>query len=391
MAGGASERALASEPRDRGAPAKRCARARVADDIEARLRVALDREGVNLALAADIIRGAASADIESLVRREPTGVFARRLWFLYEWLTGRKLDIPEATGRLRFVPLLDPARQVALEIGVPSGRHRVIDNLPGTPQFCPMVRWTAALRAASAKQWHVPIHRMIVSLCPPERRSVVASRLRRREAECSFVLAGGKRSDRRLVRWADALAQTGARTLSLDELIRLQHIVCVGVPPAQLGFRARGPVSSFDAEWPFGGHAGARTEDLGGLVAGLIRFVERALCGGVDPVITAAALAFAFWRIRPFIIANGHVHRWLVHYMFDAAGYAPPGFVLPISAAMMRRREEYRGVAAGPSAETADTYRFVEMTKPAEFLYSCLEDCVERDLRDSALATIERD
>jgi len=112
---------------------------------------------VNVGLAASIIRVAAPADIESLVRRKPRGVFARRLWFLYEWLTGQKLDVPEATGRLRFVPVLDPARQVALKVGVPSGRHRVIDNLPGTSQFCPMVRWTTALRAASAKQWHVQI------------------------------------------------------------------------------------------------------------------------------------------------------------------------------------------------------------------------------------------
>ena len=34
---------------------------------------------------------------------------------------------------------------MALE-GELSRRHRVRDNLPGTPQFCPMVRWTPALR-----------------------------------------------------------------------------------------------------------------------------------------------------------------------------------------------------------------------------------------------------
>jgi hypothetical protein len=356
-------------------------------DLEVRLRAALGHRGVNLGLGVSIIRVAARADIESLVRRRPRGIFERRLWFLYEWLTGRTLDVPEATGRLRFVPVLDPARQVALEVGVPSGRHRVIDNLLGTRQFCPMVEWTTALRAASAKQWHVQIRRVIASVCPPERRSVVASRLQRREAECSFVLAGGKMSDPRAIRWADALGQASARTLTLDELLRLQRLVCGGVASAHLRLRPDASGSPSDVERPPGSHAGAQAEDVGDLVGGLIEFANRAISGAVDPVIAAAALAFAFWQIRPFITANGHLHRWLVHYTFDAAGYAPPGVVLPISAAFARRRDEYRSVADSPSGETADAYRFVDMTRAAEFLYSCLEECVERDLRNSAHAS----
>ena len=50
-----------------------------------------------------------------------------------------------AEGRLAAVQAVDPAQQMALE-GELSRRHRVRDNLPGTPQFCPMVRWTPALR-----------------------------------------------------------------------------------------------------------------------------------------------------------------------------------------------------------------------------------------------------
>ena len=365
-------KASAGESQGRGA----------SDGVEARLRIALDREVVHLDLVAGVIRETAPADIESLVRREPTGVFARRLWFLYEWLTGRTLDVPEAAGRLRFVPILDPARQVALKVGVPSGRHRVVDNLPGTPRFCPMIRWTTGLRVASAKQWHLQIRRIIASVGPQD-RSVVASRLQRREAECSFALTGGKRSDPPIRRWADALVEAGARTLTLDELVRLQRIVCGRVGSGSLGLRSGGSASPSNGDPQFGGHAGARAEDLGSLVGGLIAFAERALSGAVDPVIVAAALAFGFWQIRPFITANGHLHRWLVHYTFDAAGYTPPGFVLPISAAIGRRRTEYRRLAECPSGETVDAFRFVQMTRPAEFLYSCLGECVEQDLRDS--------
>src|SRR5215471_10937153 len=200
--------------------------------LESRLRHALDRDGIDLGRLAAIVRATGAADIESVVRRKPTGVFARRLWFLYEWLTGCKLDVPELAGRLRFVPVLDPARQMALRVGVPSGRHRVIDNLPGTPQFCPMVRWTPALRAAAAKPWPLRIRRIIASRYPADRRSAVASRLQRGEAESSFVLAGGKPSDPRIARWAGAIGQAGARMLTVDELLRLQRLVCGASSPS---------------------------------------------------------------------------------------------------------------------------------------------------------------
>jgi len=347
--------------------------------VETHLRAALDRGWVNLGRVAAIVRTTAPADIESVVRRKPTGVFARRLWFLYEWLTGRKLDVPEPAGRLRFVPVLNPARQVALEFGVPSGRHRVIDNLPGTAAFCPTIRWTPALRAASAEQWNVRIRRIVASISP-DHRPAIASRLQRNEAESSFVLAGREPTDPGTVRWADAIGHAGVRVLTLDELLRLQRRAC-GASSAHLGLRRASSLRS-DVESRPGDCAGARAEDLDSLVHGLIDFADRAVSGAVDPVIAAAALAFGFLHIRPFATANGQLHRWLVHYTLDTAGFTSPGFVLPISAAMVRRLEEYRDVSTCP--EPADAYRFADMTRHAEFLYSCLEDCVERDLYGSA-------
>jgi hypothetical protein len=108
------------------------------DALENRLRFALDGHGVDLRMLATIVAASAPGEIASIVRREPSGLFARRLWYLYEWLTRQKLDVPEPAGPLPFVPIVDPSQQVALEAGTPSVRHRVIDNLPGTRRFCPM-------------------------------------------------------------------------------------------------------------------------------------------------------------------------------------------------------------------------------------------------------------
>ena len=345
------------------------------DVLETHLRFALDGEGVDLSALAALVRGADPHDLASIVRRKRTGAFARRLWYLYEWLTGRKLDVPESEGRLRFALIVDPARQVALRTGTPSGRHRVIDNLPGTPRFCPMVRWTPALRAASAHGWDVRAREIIAST-HPARRPWVATWLQRSDAGSSFVLAGEEASARRTASWADAIGQAGARVLTLEELLRLQEIAYRDCPSAVLGLRRSA-----------GDGGGARPQDLDSLVGGVIAYAERAVCGAADPVIAAAALAFGFASIRPFVTGNGHLHRWLVHHAFDAAGYTLPGFVVPISTAMVRRVEEYRGVCGRyPSSrrEPADTYRFADMTRQAEFLYRCLEDGIEKDLHSGA-------
>jgi Fic/DOC family len=373
------------------------------DVLETRLRVALDREAVDLGSLAAIVSVTAAGEIATIVRRKPAGVFARRLWYLYEWLTREKLDVPEPVGRLRFVRVLDPNAQVALTVGTPSGRHRVIDNLPGTRRFCPMVRWTPGLRTASAKGWDVRA-RGIIAATHPDRRPSVAAWLQRSAARSSFMLAGEKPSGLRAARWAQAIGQAGARVLTLDELLRLQRVACRDRSSARLGLRLGARGSPYDCEDRLGDHAGARVDDLDGLVGGVIDYAGRVVRAGVDPVIAAAAVAFGFGYIRPFAIGNGHLQRWLIHHIFDAAGYTPPGFVLPISSALIRRHEEYRGVlrsystaqipfpkrTAGPHTdvvprrETADAYRFVDMTRHAEFLYRCLEDSIEKDLRTCA-------
>ena len=84
------------------------------------------------------------APIEALVRAKPTGSYARRIWFLYEWLTGKKLKLPDLEARS---PMSTPS--------IPSSNGRArprtpratasANNLPGTPEFCPLVFRTPAL------------------------------------------------------------------------------------------------------------------------------------------------------------------------------------------------------------------------------------------------------
>ncbi len=71
---------------------------------------------------------------------------ARRCRFFYEWLSGERLQVEDASFGLRYLQLLDPECYFT---GPPrqSPRHKITNNLPGNPNFCPVVRKTGALKA----------------------------------------------------------------------------------------------------------------------------------------------------------------------------------------------------------------------------------------------------
>jgi hypothetical protein len=107
------------------------------DDLISHIIFALKYEGIDLLILETIFQLIGEKDIREAVQNEPTGQYSRRIWFLYEWLLGTKPDIPDLkTGT--YVELVNPALQYpGPEIN--STRHRVQNNLPGTPEFCPMI------------------------------------------------------------------------------------------------------------------------------------------------------------------------------------------------------------------------------------------------------------
>jgi hypothetical protein len=61
--------------------------------LEGHLTFALKYEGLDLAVLKRLFLTVQPAEIESIVRAKLTGSYARRTWFLYEWL--KRLDLPD--------------------------------------------------------------------------------------------------------------------------------------------------------------------------------------------------------------------------------------------------------------------------------------------------------
>jgi hypothetical protein len=105
------------------------------------LSFALKHEGVHLETLSRLFAVTPANEVEDWIRREPTGQYARRTGFLYEWLTDRRLDVPDLT-RGNYVSAMDPERELVAPTPVNNLRWRVRDNLLGSASFAPQVHLT---------------------------------------------------------------------------------------------------------------------------------------------------------------------------------------------------------------------------------------------------------
>ena len=367
--------------------------------LEGHLTFALKYEGLDLAVLKRLFLAAGAGAIETLVREKSTGAYARRIWFLYEWLTGRRLDLQNAnTGR--YVPVVDPEQQYVAK-GENAPRYRVKNNLPGTPAFCPLVFRTEALEQFISL--NLPDRaRETVAAVPRDLLARTAAFLLLKDSRASYAIEGERPPQDRIQRWGRAIGEAGRQVLDRDELLRLQKIVMGDGRFIKLGFREDGGfVGEHDREtrMPLPDHIDARPEDLSSLIDGMIAF-DRGHAQALDAVIAAAVLAFGFVYAHPFEDGNGRIHRYLIHHVLAERGFNPPGVVFPVSAAILDRIDDYRQVLESYSRrllplieweptpefnvrvlnDTGDFYRYFDATPHAEFLYACVQKTIEEDL-----------
>lgn len=367
--------------------------------LEGHLTFALKHEGLDLAALKSLFQFLLAKEFEKLVKDKPTSSYTRRIWFLYEWLLGKKLSIPDA-DKGSYVPAVNPGQQWAVE-GHRSPRHRVKNNLPGTPEFCPLVYRTELLE--QFVKMNLPERaKDIVADVPGDLLARTAAFLLLKDSKSSYAIEKERAPHTRIQRWGRAIGEAGRRSLDLQELLRLQEMVIGDSRFVKLGLREEGGfVGQHDREtrMPLPEHISARPEDLSSLINGMLAFDHNS-AQKLDPVIAASILAFGFIYVHPFEDGNGRIHRYLIHHVLAERGFNPPGIVFPVSAAILEKIDEYRHVLESYSKrllplieweptnqgnikvtnDTGDFYRFFDATLHAEFLFTCVKKTIEEDL-----------
>jgi len=373
------------------------------ETLEGHLTFALKTEGLDLAVLKKLFLTTGPAPIETIVKNSPTGGYARRLWFLYEWLLEQELDLPNAASGT-YVSVLNQKHQYEGH-SQNSSRHRVKNNLPGSALFCPLVFKTEKLESLIALDLKSHAQE-IAAAVPRDILTRTAAFLLLKDSKSSYAIEGEAPPQDRIQRWGRAIGEAGKQPIDLDEFLRLQHIVIGDARFVHLGLREEGGfvgTHDRDTQAPLPDHISARHDDLNSLVDGMIAF-DQNHAAHLDPILAAACLAFGFVYTHPFEDGNGRLHRYLIHHVLAQRGFNPPGIVFPVSSAILERIEDYTRVLESYSARllpliewepteknnvhvlnnTSDYYRYFDATLHAEFLFECVQKTIEEDLPQEA-------
>lgn len=368
------------------------------DTLAGHLEFALKFEGINLGLLAALFEVASTDELIAYIQSKPTGLNTRRVWFFYEFLSGKQLDIPDLVSTIGYVDALDPKNYVT-RAGMRLPRYRVRNNLPGDEHFCPVVRKTEILNAYS---WETLRDKAadIVHAYDAETLARAVSYLYTKETRSSFAIEHEEPSKTKMERFGEAL-QSVRKFPHLDKqaFIDLQFIM----------LDERFAASDYRTDQNYVGetlgrreifhYISPKPEDVPGLMRGLIDFLANS--DDIDPVVVAAVASFGFVFIHPFDDGNGRTHRYMIHHTLANRGVTPEEVIFPVSATMLSHAHEYDAClesfsgsikplidfVSGDDAsirvlnETVNLYRYFDATHMAEYLYACVDATIERELK----------
>lgn len=386
------------------------------ESLVGHLQFALRYEGVNLQLLSLLFDRIESVKLCEWIAENPTSAYARRACFLYEWLTDTQLPVKNPVpAKTRYVDVLDIDMQFGTRAAAKDPRFRVNDNLPGTRNFCPLVRKTAFLNEIVGKNLRKHTRETLKQYDPDLLRRAAAF-LYLKETQSSFEVEREKPSASKAQRFADLLRQADTgQALTEERLVGLQNAV---IDPRFHEFTWRHQQNWIGDDLGYRKRVTfvpARPQDLPGLMQGLLdtagkarSLVDSTANSGdidtaelqLDPVVYAAIIAFGFVFIHPFMDGNGRIHRYLIHEVLANAGFTPRGIVLPVSAVILASLDEYVAVLESYShllmqrteylPDTPDIpatgndavyFKYFDATEQAEFLYHALERTVNEGLQ----------
>lgn len=302
-----------------------------ADDFAGHFEFGLKYEEIHLEFFARLFAATGPEPIAAWCLQAPFGQYARRTGFLYEWLTGQRLDVPDVTNG-GYVDAVSSQQYLTRVEPVRVRRWRINDNLPGVPAFCPLVRRTEAVQQALQFDLDAAL-RELNQTFGADILMRTASWLTFKESRASFLIEKEADKADRIQRFAHVIAKYCGHIddpLSNGSLHTLQAGI-LGHDAVGLGLR-RSPV--------FVGQATMR-EDIVHYIAPPFEELPRLLDGlkafevatrGAEPLARAATLAFAFVYIHPMRDGNGRIHRFLINDTLIRDKAVPDGVILPVSA-----------------------------------------------------------
>jgi hypothetical protein len=368
-------------------------------------------ENLSLDLLEQVFRKITAGEVDRYLAESPSSKYRRRIGFLYEFLTPKKLKTVVLGN---YVPLLDPKKYFTGKT-LRDSRWRVIDNLLGSSGACPLIRRTPAIDEKLKRDWPREI-RQLTRNTNPRLWSRAINYLYLKETKASFEIEREEVTPARGERFVAILARSGtikSETL-LDEerLTTLQNLI-VDPRYAAKGFRDD---QNYVGQTLPGYHEKVHyvcppPNLVPPLISGLRSFLIRSEV--LPAPVRAAVVSFGFVYVHPFSDGNGRIHRLLLHESLSLDGYTDAGIVLPFSTAMLRDSAAYDRVLETVSQavnariryhlekdgtlvlennrEAEGVWRYPDLTPHIEYVLDLIEATVTHDLPEELLTLVQID
>lgn len=323
---------------------------KIAESPYDQMVAAIKYQGIRLHFFAAIFNKLDITEFTDFISAKPNSKYSRVLWFLYEWLTEKKLDIPDLKFG-NYIPLFEDKYYFSIKNGNKDKRTRVINNAIGTREFCPTVRKTPKIIKLASINVYDTAWAEMQKLGDALSADVIGrsiNYLYTKETKSSTEIEKEKPDKQKMQRFLNAIKNAGLFELTKEKLIDLQNQIVedkarahdyreceiyVGTTIQRFGF--------VDEDVHY---VGALAKHIPSMMNGLFDTHDRLMIdGNVPPLIHATLISFGEVYIHPMDDGNGRIHRYLIH---DVMKQREPEhkFIIPISAAILKHTDKYDDV-----------------------------------------------
>jgi len=383
------------------------------------LETAIQYQGIRLSYLVPIFDKLDTALLTNFISEKPQAINRRCIWYLYEWLTDTRLELQNSQSN--YAPLLDERYYYTSSAGVKNPRTRIINNMIGNKQFCPIIRKPKEIIECAKKdlmgmaQFQLNnIHKSI----NPELLGRSVEYLYTKETKSSTEIEKENTSAEKMRKFYRVLKTSGAINLSERRLVDIQNEI-VRSEKRDTGFRKeeiyvgetrRTWQDSLEENIHF---IGPKYEQVESMMTGLLDMHKALLMDNtLPPMMHAALVSFGFVYIHPFSDGNGRIHRYLIHDVLKNRTTTDQDFIIPVSATILQRSKEYDKVLESISKpimalinydiDEADhsisinndisyMYRYPDLTPHVLFLYNMMEASISEDLIQEVLYIVKYD
>jgi hypothetical protein len=374
------------------------------DSIPEHIEFLLKYDDLSLDFLNAVFAKTDEGELITFLAKSPSGRYARKIGFLYEWLTGKTLTLGFEPGG-NYIDLLDEKSYITGNTARNS-RWRINDNLLGVQAFCPVVRRTQAVEEMLTIDLKGQIEQLKDEYSP-EIFNRATQYLYRKETRSSYEIESEKPPPDRMNRFIAILRQAGTQpageVLEEGNLTTLQNAI-VDPRYAQPGYR------DFQN---YIGQTNYRMEEIYHYICPPPDMVHDMMEGlgaveqktkGRPAVVRAAMVAFGFVFIHPFLDGNGRIHRFLIHDMLTRDGLAEQGLIIPVSAHMLNNMKDYAAaleefskplmqritfnaaangdVTVTNPSEVAAYFRYPDLTIQSTYLAQTIQATIRHDLSE---------